>query len=430
MSLAVIGRSSSSETLQMAARRGFLSATLTRGRLRLRFAELVALVGRVALLGVVAPTGPASLVVPGGLAVLAAPPEPPQVVYVGTYTDGDSRGIYRFRFDDTTGRLLAEGLAAETQGPSFLIADPQGRFLFAVNESDSFAGARSGAVSAFAIDKNTGALSLLNQQASGGAWPCHLTLDASGRFLLVANYGGSATVLPVSPEGRLSPLVSRVDPQGRGPHERQDASHVHGVYLTAANRRLLVPDLGLDRVLVYRFDPESGRLEAAEPPSAALAPGAGPRHLAPSPDGRFVYVVNELDSTVTTLACREDCGRLQAAGNVSTLPEGFRGENTTAEIAVHPNGRFVYASNRGHDSLAVFAVDAATGALRRTAVVPAGGRQPRNFVIAPSGRWLLAAHQGSDTIAVFRLDRDSGRLTPVGEPVPAPRPVCLLFLPR
>jgi 6-phosphogluconolactonase len=386
----------------------FPLATVIRPRLRYSFAVLAAL----------------------ATAASAAPTESPLFLYVGTYTDGDSRGIYRFRFDDATGRLTPDGVAAETLSPSFLIADPQGRFLFAVNESESFGGAQSGGVSAFRIDRTTGGLTLLNQQASGGKWPCHLALDDRGRFLVVANYGGSATVLPVSAEGRLSPLASRVDPQGRGPHKNQDGSHVHGAYFTAAGQRLLVPDLGLDQVLVYRFDAAGGRLEPADPPSVALAPGAGPRHLALSPDGRFVHVINEIDSTVTSFACRADCAHLERVGTVSTLPEGFRGDNSTAEIAAHPNGRLVYASNRGHDSLAVFAVDAATGALRRTAVVPAGGTKPRHFTLAPSGRWLLAAHQGSDSIAVFRLDPETGALQPTGEPVRTPRPVCLLFAPR
>jgi 6-phosphogluconolactonase len=365
-----------------------------------------------------------------GIASVTAAAEAPLFVYVGTYTAGDSRGIYRFRFEEASGRLVLEGLAAETPDPSFLASDAKGRFLFAVNEADSFAPGKSGGVSAFSVDAATGRLTPLNQQASGGASPCHLTLDAGGRFLLVANYGGSLAVLPLSPEGRLSPVVSRRDPQGRGPHPRQDGSHVHGVYLDGLNRRLLAPDLGLDRILLYDFDPRTGGLEAADPAFAALAPGAGPRHLAFSPDGRFVHSVNELDSTVTTFAWDAAGKRLEPRGTVKTLPEDFRGESYPAEIAAHPSGRFVYASNRGHDSLAVFAVEPATGALRRVAVVVAGGKRPRHFAIAPSGRWLLAAHQDSDSIAVFRIDPATGSLEAAGPPVWAPRPVCVFFLPR
>lgn len=362
------------------------------------------------------------------LAVLPVPArsaEGPFTVLVGTYTDKESRGIYRFRFDDATGVLTADGLAAETKNPSFLTSDPKGQFLFAVNETDP-----SGGVSAFAIAAKTGALTLINQQPSGGGSPCHLTLDHTGRFLLIANYGGSAAVLPVGADGTLSPAVARVAPEGRGPQPNQDGSHVHGVYLDPANRLLLVPDLGIDKVLLYRFDAKNGSLTPGDPPAAALKSGAGPRHLALSPDNRFVYVVNEIDSTVTTFAFDTDRGRLEARETVSTLPEGFAGKNTTAEIAVHPSGRFVYASNRGHDSIAVFAVDAAKGALRRVEVVPVGGREPRHFTIAPSGRWLLAAHQKSDGIAVFRLDPAKGRLTAAGAPVRALRPVNILFLPR
>lgn len=350
------------------------------------------------------------------------------LVYVGTYTDGGSRGIYRFRFDERTGRLTPDGLAAETVSPSFLASDPKGRLLFAVNEKDTFEAGKSGGVSAFTVDRAGGALALINQVASGGGSPCHLVLDATGRFLLVANYGGSVAVLPVAPDGHLSPVVTRVDPKGKGPDPRRDGSHAHGVYLESGNR-LLVPDLGLDQILVFGFDATRGSLTPADPPFAALAPKAGPRHLAFSPDRRFVYIVNELDSTVTTFAWDETRGRLTRGASVSTLPDGYQGETSTAEIAVHPNGRYVYASNRGHDSLAVFAV-ARDGALSLSAIVPAGGRTPRHFTIVPSGRWLLAAHQGSDTISVFHLDPETGALQPVGDPVKTPRPVSILFLPR
>jgi 6-phosphogluconolactonase len=359
------------------------------------------------------------------LPVSARSAEGPLTVLVGTYTDQESRGIYRFRFDEATGVLTADGLAAETKNPSFLTSDSKGRFLFAVNETDP-----SGGVSAFAVDAKTAALTLINQQPSGGGSPCHLTLDHTGRFLLVANYGGSAAVLPVGPDGKLSPAVTRIAPEGRGPQPNQDASHVHGVYLDPANRLLLVPDLGIDKVLLYRFDAKTGSLTPGDPPAAALAAGAGPRHLALSPDNRFVYVVNEIDSTVATFAFDAEQGRLEGRGTVSTLPAGFKGKNTTAEIAVHPSGRFVYASNRGHDSIAVFTVDAASGALRQVEVVPVGGREPRHFAIAPSGRWLLAGHQNSDGIAVFRLDPATGRLASAGATVRAPRPVDIFFLPR
>lgn len=360
-----------------------------------------------------------------GLAGPAQTAEAPQTVYVGTYTGQGSRGIYRFHFDDAKGLLIPDGLAVETENPSFLTSDAKGRLLFAVNENDP-----GGGVSAFAVAPQTGALTFVNKQASGGGSPCHLTLDRSGRFLFIANYGGSVAVLPVAPDGTLSPVATRIAPEGRGPRPNQDASHAHGVYLDPANRLLLVPDLGIDKVLLFKFDEASGRLTAGDPPAAALAPGAGPRHLAQSPDGRFVYVVNENDSTVTTFAFDAAQGRLETRGTLSTLPDGFSGQNTTAEIAAHPSGRFVYASNRGHDSIAVFAVDAATGALRRASVVPVGGREPRHFAIAPSGRWLLAAHQKSDSIAVFRLDPATGGLTPAGAAVKTPRPVDIFFLPR
>lgn len=350
------------------------------------------------------------------------------IVYVGTYADGGSRGIYRFRFDDATGRLYSDGLAAETGSPSFLASDAGGRFVFAVNENDSLA-LNSGGVTAFEAEPKSGGLRFINQQPSGGSSPCHLTLDRTGRFLLVANYGGSVSVLPVAKDGRLSPPVVHTGPKGRGPHPRQDRSHPHGVYLDRTNTRLLVPDLGLDRILAYSFDPARGSLKLADSLSAALAPQAGPRHLAWSSDGRHVYSVNELDSTVTTFAWDPKNGRLSRRGSVSTLPDDSQGENYTAEIALHPSGRFLYASNRGDDSIVVLAVDPSTGALTRTAVVPVGGRKPRHFVIAPSGRWMLVAHQTSGTIAVLSLNPETGRPQPAGDLVNIASPVSLLFLP-
>jgi 6-phosphogluconolactonase len=256
-----------------------------------------------------------------------------------------------------------------------------------------------------------------------------LTLDRTGRFLLVANYGGSIVALPVAKDGSLSAPASRADPLGKGSHPRQDGSHPHGVYLDRTNSRLLVPDLGLDRILVYRFDASRGSLQPENPFGADLSLRAGPRHLAWSSDGRHVYAVNELDSTVTAFDWDSKRGRLARRGTVSTRANDLEGENYTAEIALHPNGRFLYASNRGDDSLAVFAVDKSTGALKRVALAPAGGRRPRHFVIAPSGRWLLVAHQASDTIAVFRVDLATGQIEPSGELLTISRPASLLFLP-
>jgi 6-phosphogluconolactonase len=348
-------------------------------------------------------------------------------VYVGTYTDGSSRGIYRFSFDPVTGATTAAVLAAETTNPSFLALHPSGRFLYAVGEIAGGDGARAGAVSAFSIEPGTGDLVLLNQQPSEGIGPCHLVVDRTGRRVLVANYGsGTVAVLPVGSDGRLEPASSVQAHAGSGPVPgRQEKPHAHGVYLDPAQRFLLSPDLGADRVFVYRFDAERGALEPHA--AALLAPGSGPRHLAFHPNGKLLYVINELSSTIT--AFRYEAGVLSALETITTLPDGFSGTNSTAEVEVSPDGRFLYGSNRGHDSLAVFRVDG-TGRLTPAGHFPVGGKTPRHFAIAPGGRFILAGHQGSGTIAVLRIDGASGVPVLVGSPLAVDKPVCLLFVPK
>jgi len=351
-------------------------------------------------------------------------------VYVGTYTDGDSRGIYRLELDLGSGALTAVGEPAPAADPSFLALHPEGRFLYAANELGEGPEDQSGTVSAFAIDPASGALTLLNRQPSGGASPCHLAVDPTGRYALVANYhSGSVAVLPIGKDGRLAPASARVQHEGHSVHERQKTPHAHWIDLDPTDRFALVADLGLDQILSYRLD-DAGRLTRHEAGTARLRPGAGPRHVAFHPDGRRAYVIDEIDSTVSVFAYDADTGRFESRQVVSTLPEGYSGRNATAEIAVHPSGRFVYGSNRGHDSIAVFAVDEETGDLRPEGHVPSGGRTPRNFAIEPGGRFLLAANQGSDTVAVFRISERDGSLEPVGEPVHVPRPVCVLFAAR
>ena len=354
----------------------------------------------------------------------------PVTFYVGTYTGGTSRGIYRLSFDSATGALGSPALAGETKNPSFLALHPNGHWLYAVSEVSDFGGAATGAVSAFAIDAKTGDLSLLNQQPSGGADPCHLVVDGSGRNVLVANYtGGTVAVLPIDADGRLRPASSVKVHEGTGPNkDRQERAHAHGIYLDAAERFALSPDLGADRVFVYRFDSAKGTLEPHG--AAALPPGSGPRHLTFDPKGRFVYVLNELLSTVTALSYDAAKGALAPVQTITTLPAGFSGANTTAEIAVSSDGRFLYGSNRGADSLAAFRVKAATGRLDGVGHVPVGGKTPRNFAIDPSGRFILAAHQGSGTIAAIRLDAATGLGVLSGSKVEVDRPVCLLAVPK
>lgn len=353
------------------------------------------------------------------------------MIYVGTYTNGGSKGIYRLTFDAATGALSEPELAVGAASPSFLAPHPGGRFLYAVNELGQFGGTASGAVSAFEIGRSDGQLTLLNQQPSGGAYPCHLAVDRQGRHVLAANYGGgSVVVLPIGPDGRLGAATALVQHHGSSVNrQRQEAPHAHSINLDAAGRFAFVADLGLDRVMVYRYDPVRGTLVPNDPPFVATEPGAGPRHLAWHPTGRWAYVIDELDSTVTVFGYDGARGVLTREQVVSTLPPGDRPTSTTAEIVAHPSGRFVYGSNRGHDSIAVFRVDARTGRLTPAAHVPTGGRTPRNFVLDPTGAWLLAANQDSDSVVSFRVDRQTGALQPTGHSARVGAPVCLRFAP-
>lgn len=350
-------------------------------------------------------------------------------VYVGTYTDGTSRGIYRLTFDPATGTMTEPVLAVETKNPTFLALHPSGRFLYAVGEISNFEGAKTGAVSAFAIDPKTGDLTLLNQQASGGAGPCHLVVDKTGGNALVANYGGgTVAVLPIGEDGRLKPASSVRAHEGSGPHKgRQEKPHAHGIYLDAAERFAFSPDLGADRVFVYRFDARTGALEPHG--AAPLDPGAGPRHAAFHPNGKYLYTINELLSTVSAFSYDAGKGSLAPLQTVSTLPTGFSGTSWTAEVAVSGDGRFLYGSNRGDDSLAVFRVDGATGRLTPAGHAPIGGKYPRHFTIDPTGRYILAGHQNSGTIAVLRIDPATGLPALTGATVKLDKPVCLLPVP-
>jgi len=350
-------------------------------------------------------------------------------IYVGTYTSGASQGIYVGQLDLTTGGLRLDGVAAETKNPSFLAIRADRRFLYAVGEIGDFAGKRTGAVSAFRIEPATGRLELLNQQSSGGAGPCHVIVDHSGRNVLVANYGGgSVSVLPIREDGGLEPATAFIQHQGSSVNpRRQQGPHAHSINLDAAHRFAFVADLGLDKILIYRFDAAAGTLAANEPAWAAVAAGAGPRHFAFHPSGKFAYVINELQSTLTAFRYDAARGALEEIQTVPTLPEPVEG-NSTAELQVHPSGKFVYGSNRGHDSIAVFAVDADTGRLTLVEHEATQGKTPRNFGVDPTGRFLLACNQGSDTIVSFRVDPETGALAPTGYKLDVPAPVCVKFV--
>ncbi len=373
------------------------------------------------------------------LAAAAAVPRAAQapddwIMYAGTYTRGPSKGIYAYRWQAATGGftpLGTAGLAAETDNPSFLAVHPNQRFLYAVNEVSRYEGRDAGSVSAFSIDRTTGTLTLLNRVSSRGAGPCHLSIDRSGKWLFAANYGGgSVAAFPLHDDGTLGEASAFVQHAGASVNRaRQSGPHAHAAVVSPDNRFVLAADLGLDRVFSYRLDPATGGL-AGEPGFAAVAPGSGPRHLAFRPDGRFAYVLNEMLSSVA--AFRYDAGRgtLTELQSLSTLPDGFTGESSGAEIVMHPGAKFLYASNRGHDSIASFRVDAAKGTLTSIDRVSTGGRTPRSFAIDPSGRFVVAANQESGTLVVFRIDQQTGRLTPTGTTLQVPFPVCVVFSKR
>ena len=353
------------------------------------------------------------------------------LVYIGTYTGAKSKGIYVSRFDPATGQLTTPELAVATPSPNFLALHPDRRLLYAVSETSNPAGKRVGAVSAFSLDGKTGQLTLLNQQSSDGTGPCHLTVDQSGKCLLVANYGsGSIAALPIRADGGLAEPGTVIQHQGSSVNPaRQAGPHAHFIIPDLANRFTLTCDLGLDQILVYRLDPAKAALVANDPPFAAIKPGSGPRHLAFHPSGRFVFLINELSSTLTAFAYDTKRGALRELQTVSTLPETFADKSFCAEVQVHPSGKFVYGSNRGHDSIAVFGFDARSGKLTYVEHQATQGKTPRHFVIDPTGQWLLAENQGSDSIVIFRIDAKTGRLSATGQSVSVGAPVCAIFAP-
>lgn len=352
------------------------------------------------------------------------------LLYVGTYTD-DSRsdGIYLVRMDPQSGKLRLISSVNAGANPSFLAIHPNGRVLYAVNELEKYNGKASGAVSAFAIANETGALIRLGEQASEGGAPCFVSLDRSGQVVLVANYvGGNVALLPIVAGGGLAPAAQVVQHKGSGPNkERQEAPHAHCILADPTNRFVLAADLGADRVFVYRLDLAGKSLYHVDGGDAVMRAGAGPRHVAFHPTLPLVYVANELDSTVARLRFDSERGTLTPVDICSTLPAEWTGTNYPADIHVAPSGRTLYMSNRGHNSIAVFSVAESTGALALEQVVSTEGDWPRNFTLDPSGRWLLVANQRSNSIVVFERDPKSGRLMPTSQRIALPSPVCLRF---
>jgi 6-phosphogluconolactonase len=352
--------------------------------------------------------------------------------YVGTYTQDvpASKGIYAFRFDPATGKATSLGVAAETTNPSFVAPAPSGKYLYAVNEVPNYQGPNSGGVSAYSVDRASGKLTFLNEVPSRGADPCYIIVDRSGKYVLVANYtGGSIAVFPIQPDGKIGEASAFIQHTGHGANpQRQEAAHAHSIDLSPDERFAFVDDLGLDELLVYKFDKAKGSLTPNDPPFTKIDPGAGPRHFVLHPSGNFAYVVAEIASTVTAFSVDLKAGTLKRLQTVSTLPKDFKGDNDDAEIHILPNGKFLYASNRGHDSIAVFAVDPEKGTLTKIDDVPTGGKIPRSFEIDPTGKYLFAENQKSDNIVIFRIDEKTGRLTSTGEVLDVPSPVCVKFV--
>jgi 6-phosphogluconolactonase len=366
------------------------------------------------------------------LTLLAAQKAGGMLVYFGTYTDKTtSKGIYVARLDPASGALSTPELVAEITSPSFLAVHPTRDFLYAVNEVGTFQGKPTGSVSAFSIDRASGKLTPLNQQSSGGAGPAHLVTDRDGRNVLVANYGGgSVAVLPIDTDGTLKPASAFVQHTGSSVNEqRQKAPHAHSINVDPGNRFAYVADLGIDKVMIYKFDPAKGSLVANDPPFAAVDPGAGPRHFAIHPKGRFAYVINELTCTITVFGV-DPSGGLNSIQTISTLPAGETKQAgySTAEVQVHPSGRFLYGSNRGHNTIAAFAIDQQSGQLTLVDHEPTGGNTPRNFGIDPTGTFLLAANQRSDSVVSMRIDQKTGSLTPTGHTITVGAPVSVKFV--
>jgi 6-phosphogluconolactonase len=348
-------------------------------------------------------------------------------VYFGTYSGGPGQGIFMAKFDPATGRLFDVEHAGEAVKPSFVALHPSGKFLYSVSEVDDMDGKKQGGVIAYSNDPATGKLTRLNHQPSEGTAPCYVAVHPSGASLYVANYSaGTVAGFPIKTDGTLAPATSRIQHEGSGPDKgRQDAPHAHSINLSSDGRFAYACDLGTDQVLIYAVEPKTGKLTPHQ--QVALPPGSGPRHLSFHPNGKLAFVINELANTLTTLSVDAESGAMKILSSVPTLPKGFDGKNTTAEVVVHPSGKFVYGSNRGHDSIAVFALDQASGELTPRGFAKDGIDEPRNFRTDPAGNFLLVGNQNSDSIVVFAIDQETGALTPTDAKIEVPTPVCVRF---
>jgi 6-phosphogluconolactonase len=354
------------------------------------------------------------------------------LVFIGTYTrpPSKSKGIYTYRFDPKSGALSHAAEAAGIVNPSFLAFHPNGRFLYSVAEVADPKWETGGAVTAYSINRQTGVLTQLNTQSTKSAGPCHLVVDRSGKCVVVANYhGGAVTVLPLKGDGSLGEASDFVQHTGgtKVDPKRQEKAHAHSATLSPDGKFVVICDLGRDEVITYALDAAAGKVKHTS--AAKTAPGAGPRHFDFHPNGKFAHAINELGNTVTTFSYDAAKGSLKEIHTAPTLPTGWAGSNTTADVHVHPSGKWLYGSNRGHHSIAMFAIDEKTGRLTALGQEPTQGKTPRNFAIDPTGSWLLAENQDSDSIVTFRIDPKTGKLSATGQVANVPMPVCLRFLP-
>jgi 6-phosphogluconolactonase len=350
------------------------------------------------------------------------------LVYVGTYTSGESKGIYNLELDLRTGELSEPELAAEVINPSFLAIHPSQSYLYSVNEISDYQGQKTGSVTAFRIELESGKLHMLDTISSGGTGPCYITTDRKGEFALVANYGGgSVSSIDIQPDGSLGRTISVIQHEGSSVDEsRQKRPHAHSIQLDQTQKFALSADLGTDDLFVYRFNSEKGILTPHTIPSISLPPGSGPRHFSFHPVEPYIFILNELNSTVTVVQ-HSEFNSFKQLQEISTLPGRSEIKNYPAEILVHSSGKFLYASNRGHDSIACYKIHRDSGRIETIGFTPTGGKTPRNFAIDPTGRFLIAANQNSSNIVIFHIDQKTGTLTNSGNSAAIPSPVCIRF---
>lgn len=352
-------------------------------------------------------------------------------VYFGSHRSGRGIGFSLARFNTETGVLTNPEFLLEAAAPAFFVIHPDGKHLYTSNSIDIYEGKQEGTITSYEIDPATAKLKLLNVKPAGGSDPSYISLDKTGKFALDANYrGGNICVYAILPDGSFGERTAFVQHTGSSIHpQRQTRPYAHAIITDPGNRFALVPDLGVDKVFIYRFDEKTGSLTPNDPPHAAVKPGSGPRHVRFHPNGKWVYVINEIGSTVNVFEWYGQKGSLTETQSVSTLPADFAGTSTCAELEVHPHGKFVYATNRGHDSVAVFSIDQASGKLSPIQHIPSAGRTPRNFAFDPTAKWIVLTNHGSDNAVVFAVDPETGRLSQKGDPISVPYPFCQRFLP-